>query len=106
MMTFINMNSAGLVVLPTHRVVHSLSNFSADRLRSETSKYFAVDEIEGVTDSSSAAKVLEEAGKKGTALLAVTKNRSFLLHSPRGHDSSLFCGLLASTAIIGCRAIA
>jgi uncharacterized protein (DUF1015 family) len=92
MMTFINMNSAGLVVLPTHRVVHSLSNFSADRLRAETSKYFAVDEIEGVTDASSAAAVLLESGKKGTALLAVTKSRAFLLHSLRGNDSSIFAG--------------
>src|SRR5262252_6218001 len=30
MMTFVNMNDPGLLVLPTHRVVHSLSSFSAD----------------------------------------------------------------------------
>ena len=30
MMTFVNMNEPGLLVLPTHRVVHSLSSFSAD----------------------------------------------------------------------------
>ena len=30
MMTFVNMNDPGLLVLPTHRVVHSLNSFSAD----------------------------------------------------------------------------
>ena len=30
MMTFVNMNNPGLLVLPTHRVVHSLASFSAD----------------------------------------------------------------------------
>lgn len=92
MMTFINMNSAGLLVLPTHRVVHSLSNFSADRLRSEASKYFSVDDIDPVTDASRVAAVLEQAGQKGTALLAVTNNRSFLLHSPKTNNSFLFAG--------------
>jgi len=29
MMTFVNMNSPGLVILPTHRVVHGLASFSA-----------------------------------------------------------------------------
>jgi uncharacterized protein (DUF1015 family) len=32
MMTFFNMNSPGLVILPTHRVVHGLRSFSADQL--------------------------------------------------------------------------
>src|SRR5580692_1723533 len=30
MLTFVNMNDPGLLVLPTHRVVHSLESFSAD----------------------------------------------------------------------------
>src|SRR6201997_2091756 len=34
MMTFINMGSPGLVILPTHRVVHGMSSFSAERLQS------------------------------------------------------------------------
>ena len=32
MMTFVNMNDPGLLVLPTHRVVHSLHSFSFDRV--------------------------------------------------------------------------
>jgi uncharacterized protein (DUF1015 family) len=33
MMTFVNMDSPGLVILPTHRVVHGLSSCSADQFR-------------------------------------------------------------------------
>ena len=33
MMTFVNMNDPGLIVLPTHRVVHSLKSFSADEFQ-------------------------------------------------------------------------
>ena len=32
MMTFVNMNSPGLLILPTHRLVHSLASFSEERL--------------------------------------------------------------------------
>ena len=32
MMTFVNMNSPGLLILPTHRVVHSLASFSRGSL--------------------------------------------------------------------------
>ena len=33
MMTFVNMNDPGLLVLPTHRVVHSLESFSVDEFQ-------------------------------------------------------------------------
>ena len=33
MMTFVNMDSDGLVILPTHRVVHSLAGFDPADLR-------------------------------------------------------------------------
>src|SRR5215813_3383732 len=42
MMTFVNMDSPGLVVLPTHRVVHGLSSFSADAFKDGAGKYFDV----------------------------------------------------------------
>ena len=33
MMTFVNMNDPGLLILPTHRVVHSLDSFSVDEFQ-------------------------------------------------------------------------
>jgi len=43
MMTFINMDAPGLVVLPTHRVVHSVKNFDLDRFISAAEKNFKVE---------------------------------------------------------------
>src|SRR5579859_3621545 len=44
MMTFVNMDSPGLLILPTHRVVHGLADFSADGFRASASRFFTVDE--------------------------------------------------------------
>ena len=83
MMTFVNMNDPGLLVLPTHRVVHSLSSFSADAFLKTAHELFDVEEVEAGIDAARATELLREKGKRGTALLAVTANRAFLLHSPK-----------------------
>lgn len=83
MMTFVNMNDRGLLVLPTHRVVHSLESFSVDEFRKTTREFFEVEEVDAALDANRAAALLQERGKSGTALLAVTRNRALLLHSPK-----------------------
>lgn len=83
MMTFVNMNDPGMLVLPTHRVVHSLSSFSADDFLRSVSELFEAEEIDAGIDASRASELLREKGKRGTALLAVTSDRAFLLHSPK-----------------------
>jgi len=83
MMTFVNMNDPGLLVLPTHRVVHSLRAFSADGFLKSARELFEVQEVEGDVDAPRATEVLGEKGRGGTALLAITSNRAFLLHSPK-----------------------
>lgn len=40
MMTFVNLDAPGLVVLPTHRLVHSLSSFDATALLNRLSTWF------------------------------------------------------------------
>jgi uncharacterized protein (DUF1015 family) len=40
MATFVNTHSAGLVILPTHRLVANLSNFDFDRFRKDLQPYF------------------------------------------------------------------
>jgi uncharacterized protein (DUF1015 family) len=92
MMTFVNMNSPGLLILPTHRVVHGLASFSIEQFLTGSRKSFTVDEIDSGLDATRAASLLQEAGRRGTSLLAVTANRNFLLHTPRASDS-LFAGL-------------
>ncbi len=40
MMTFVNMDSDGLVILPTHRVVHSLDGFDPAAFRAKAARVF------------------------------------------------------------------
>ncbi len=60
MMTFVNMNDPGLLVLPTHRVVHSLKSFSADEFQKAARAYFAVEKIDASLDAARATALLRE----------------------------------------------
>jgi uncharacterized protein (DUF1015 family) len=92
MMTFVNMNSEGLTVLPTHRVVQGLSGFSSDDFVRRARNYFRVEEVDAAVDQARATGLLQEAGRTGTAILAVTADGDFLLHSPSANND-LFAGL-------------
>jgi len=92
MMTFVNMNNPGLLVLPTHRVVHSLNSFSVEDFQNASRAFFQVEEIDPALDAARATALLNERGRAGTALLAVTANRAFLLHSPKEASSRFFTG--------------
>jgi uncharacterized protein (DUF1015 family) len=93
MMTFVNMNDPGLLVLPTHRVVHSLGSFSADDFENSCRAFYEVEEVNPGLDATRANVLLHERGRAGTALLAVTPNRAFLLHSPKPAVAKFFAGL-------------
>ncbi|MBZ5600531.1 MAG: DUF1015 domain-containing protein [Acidobacteriia bacterium] len=93
MMTFINMDSPGLVILPGHRVVHGLESFSPDALRDGARAYFSVEEVDPPIDALRANAILREAGHMGTALLAVTANRAFLFDTPKAIGSSVLADL-------------
>ena len=92
MMTFVNMDAPGLVILPTHRVVHGLASFSSSTFRDDARKYFRVEEIDPAFDANRATALLRKAGEGGTALLAVTANRAFVLDHPKGAGSDIFAG--------------
>jgi uncharacterized protein (DUF1015 family) len=93
MMTFVNMNDPGLLILPTHRVAHSLDSFSVDKFRRSSGAFFAVEEVDPALDSASASALLHQRGRAGTVLLAVTANRAFLLHSLKPAGSRFLAGL-------------
>jgi uncharacterized protein (DUF1015 family) len=96
MMTFINLNSPGLVILPTHRLVHSLDSFSETDFRSSARAFFDVDEVDASLDAARATAILRESGRCGTTILAVTANRAFLLHHPNPNVPEVFGGLSIS----------
>jgi len=83
MMTFVNMESPGLLILPTHRVVHGLANFSTDAFRTSASQFFTVEEADPGVSPEGVSSMLQEAGHTGTAILAATRDRVFLLSHPK-----------------------
>ena len=93
MLTFVNMNDPGLIVLPTHRVVHSLKSFSADEFRRAAREFYEVEVIDPAIDSSKATMLLGDRGQAGTAFLAVAKDGAYLLHSPKAPAAKFFGGL-------------
>jgi len=95
MMTFVNMSDPGLLILPTHRVVHSLDPFSVDNFRNSSRAFFEVEEIDAKLDGTRATALLRERGHAGTALLAVTASRAFLLHSPKPAAAQILAGFSA-----------
>jgi uncharacterized protein (DUF1015 family) len=76
MMTFVNMDSDGLVILPTHRVVHSLQGFNPAAFRNAAAEFFSA-EMLNATEAADYMKVL--GSQKGTAFVAVTKDGALLL---------------------------
>ena len=90
MMTFVDMDRPGLVILPTHRLVFGLPSFSAAQFQAETREFFNLEEVDAGIDAARATAILQQAGHAGTALLAVTAERAFLLHSPKAIGTRLF----------------
>jgi uncharacterized protein (DUF1015 family) len=78
MMTFVNMDSDGLVILPTHRVVHSLANFDSAAFRKAAEEFFT---IETLPEADAASYMATLGAQKGTAFVAVTKDGAMLLRS-------------------------
>jgi len=90
MMTFVDMDRPGLVILPTHRLVFGLPSFSDARFQAEAGKFFNLEEVDGGIDAARATAILQNRGRAGTALLAVTSSRAFLLHTPKAIGTALF----------------
>ena len=78
MMTFVNMDSEGLVILPTHRVVHSLQGFDPAAFARAADQFFS---IEKLPDAPAPALIDLLQKEKGTAFIASTRAGSLLLRS-------------------------
>ena len=78
MMTFVNMDSEGLVILPTHRVVHGLGGFEADAFAKAAAEFFTVEALA----SGEAANWLHTLkSQQGTAFVGVTRRGAMLLRA-------------------------
>ena len=90
MMTFVDMDCPGLVILPTHRLVFGLPSFSAPQFHSDAQNFFNIEEVDAGIDAPRATAILRQADHSGTALLAVTAGRAFLLHTPKAVGTLIF----------------
>jgi uncharacterized protein (DUF1015 family) len=81
MMTLIPMESRGLVILPTHRIVHGLLDFDRERMLETAGQFFNIDRIDLRSETRSATTLLSQAGDKGTAFVAVTRQGPYLLRA-------------------------
>jgi uncharacterized protein (DUF1015 family) len=70
MMTFVNMDAEGLVILPTHRVVHGLQGFAPADFLNRARKYFEIEEV--ATDDPQVLMARLAPVKDRTAFIAVT----------------------------------
>jgi uncharacterized protein (DUF1015 family) len=93
MMTFVNMDAPGLVVLPTHRVVFGMEGFAIFDMAAKLQENFEVEDLGPLTNAAAALDRLHQAGKDSTALLAVTSHGSFLLRSRAEQHSNSLAGL-------------
>jgi uncharacterized protein (DUF1015 family) len=84
MMTLIPMESRGLVILPTHRIVHGLATFDRERMLEAAERFFDIDRIDLRTESRSATTLLGQAGVNGTAFVAVTRQGPYLMRAKKG----------------------
>jgi uncharacterized protein (DUF1015 family) len=76
MMTFVNMDSEGIAILPTHRVVFGLDGFQPSAFLERARPFF---EIEPLPESDAAKLTARLAQAKGTAFVAVTRAGRYLL---------------------------
>jgi uncharacterized protein (DUF1015 family) len=83
MMTLIRMESRGLVILPTHRIIHGLADFDRERMLETARRFFEIQRIDLRTESRSATTLLEEAGQAGTAFVAVTRQGPYLMRAKK-----------------------
>ena len=89
MMTLIRMESRGLVILPTHRVIQGLPTYDRERMLEGARRFFNIERIDLRAESRSATTLLGEAGEAGTSFVAVTRQGPYLMRAKKRavHDA-------------------
>jgi len=78
MMTFVNMDSDGLVILPTHRVVHSLAGFNPSAFLASAAEFFMVNKL---AESDATSFMAALGTEKGPAFVAILSDGACLLQA-------------------------
>ncbi len=77
MMTFVNMDAPGITILPTHRVVQGIENFSSPNFITKASAFYTITELGAHTQPDDLITTLTSS--PGDSFLAVTGDGNYLL---------------------------
>jgi uncharacterized protein (DUF1015 family) len=76
MMTFVNMDAPGITILPTHRVVTGIENFSSPDFITKASAFYNITEL---TASSASDLIAQLSQSAGDSFIAATGDGNYLL---------------------------
>jgi uncharacterized protein (DUF1015 family) len=99
MMTFVNMDAPGITILPTHRVVFGLEDFSSADFITRASEYFDVTEL---SDSAPASELIGQLSRTpGESFIAATGDGNYLLTPKPDAIAPLMQGLPVKQSQLG-----
>ena len=78
MMTFVNMDSDGLLILPTHRVVFGLPNFHEEKLLQGAAEFFEIVTLSASTSPETLVAQLKDVGKQTSVITVITSASTYL----------------------------
>lgn len=90
MMTFVNIDGGGLVILPTHRVVHGLTGFETARFLKAVEAYFNVEPLAVDAPDALMARLRTA---QGVAVIAITAMGRFLLTAKPDATNAALSGI-------------
>jgi uncharacterized protein (DUF1015 family) len=80
MMTFVNMDAPGITILPTHRVVHGLENFSTQAFLTRAAEFFTITPVTTPHTAHAIEHLVEHlTAVNGVAFIASTRDGNHLL---------------------------
>jgi uncharacterized protein (DUF1015 family) len=90
MMTFVNMDSDGLVILPTHRVVHSLEGFDPASFLAKAAGFFNVEKL---AESDATGYMCTLGAEQSPAFVAILSDGAYLLRARADACAKLLAAL-------------
>ena len=99
MMTFVNMDAPGITILPTHRVVNGIENFSSPDFITKASAFYTITEL---ADSAPPSNLIAQLNQPpGEAFLAVTGDGNYILTPKPEAIAPLLAGLSSRQRQLG-----
>jgi uncharacterized protein (DUF1015 family) len=99
MMTFVNMDAPGITILPTHRIVFGLENFSSPDFITKASEFYDVTEL--ADDAPGQELIAQLTATPGDSFIAATGDGNYLLTPKPDAIAPLMEGLPAKQRQLG-----